>query len=205
MWGGIAHLLIALPVAAALQLLIPRRFARAWAVWLLVCLIAGSLQWIGQGVYSHYHPDRLFLSTKGNQLEFQKDQAGEVTGVVVDNPPENFRASGSPQRSVSIAVGTLGLAFVILLLLLRAEPVTAFPAPTISGSGRGVGLSLQLLGLATLVVSLATAIASRSGDVNVLGVVVMASGYYVSRGSRLAGKWALVFMALLAGICLLFA
>src|SRR5262249_40888300 len=93
MWEEIIQLLIALPVAAALLLLVPRHAARAWAVWLLICLIAVSLQGIAQGVFNYYNPDRLYLLTKENDLEFQRDKAGEVAVVVVNNPAGGPRAS----------------------------------------------------------------------------------------------------------------
>jgi hypothetical protein len=98
MWSEVIQVLIALPIAAALLLLVPRRVSRAWAIWLLIGLMAGSLQWIGQGIYTYYNPDWLYLFTKENQLEFQKDQAGEVARVVVHNPPERWRASRGQQQ-----------------------------------------------------------------------------------------------------------
>jgi hypothetical protein len=204
MGGEIISLLIALPIAAALLLLVPRRAARAWAIWLLVCLMAGSLQWIGQAVYGSYHPEKFSLFTWDNQLEFQKNQAGEVTSVVVNNPPEQRRSSGSHQQAVTVAGSSLLFAFAILTLLLRAEPPAASPETAARSSNLGAGISIQLFGLAVLVVLMAQAIAERSGTVNVFGVVVIASGFYVSRESRLAAKWALLLMALLSMACISF-
>jgi hypothetical protein len=204
MGGEIIQLLIGLAFAAWLLLLVPRRVSRAWAIWLLICLIAGSLQWVGLAVYTYDNQDRLYLSTKGNQLEFQKDQAGEVASVVVNRPPEHCRASRNYQQSMAIAGSSLALAFAVLLLLLRAEPAAALPETAATSAGRGIGISSQVFGLAILVASMAAAIAYRRSEVNVLGVAVIASGYYVSRGSRLAGKWVVAFMALHAVFYLFF-
>jgi hypothetical protein len=155
---------------------------------------------MGQAALSYYHPDRPHFFTKVNQLEFQKDAVGEVASVMVNNPTPNC----PPQQLGRVAGSSLLFAFAVLVLLLRAEPA-ASPETAAKGSGRGAGLSIQAFGLAVLVASLAAGVAGRSTDVNVLGVAVIASGYYLSRGSRLAAKWALAFMALLGATCLFFA
>jgi hypothetical protein len=165
MWDEVIELLIALPIAAALLLLVPRRVSRAWAIWLLICLVAVSLQWIGQGVYAYYNPDRLSLSIKENQVEIQKDQAGEVASVVVNHPPAYSRLSRSPQP-VRIAGSSLLLACAALLLLLRAEPGAASPKTAVTSAGRRIGISLQFFGLAVLVATMAIAVVHRSSEVN---------------------------------------
>jgi hypothetical protein len=204
MWGEIIQLLISLPVAAALFFLVPRRATRAWAIWLVVCLMAVSLQGIAQEVYTYYHQDRLYLLTKDNQLEFQKDEAGEVASVMVNNPPEGVRTSRPRQQPVLVTGSSLLLAVVILVLLLRGEPAAGAPKPSAPRSVQGIGISILAFGLVVLIGAMVEAITSRSGTGNLLGVVVMASGYYVSRGSRLAAKWALALTALLGALVLLF-
>jgi hypothetical protein len=204
MWSEIAEFLLALPVAALLLYLVPRRAARAWAGWLLVCLMAVSLQGIAQGVYRHYVPDRLRLFTGENELEFQKDRDGEITSILVKNPPEGCRGSRAPFQHLTISGGSLLLAFAALLLLLRAEPKGPAPATAaiIPSSWRRTGFSIQGFGVCVLLASMAEVIAGGSKTVNMLGVVVIASGFYVARGSRLAGKWAAGLSAMMGLLCL---
>ncbi|MDY0165881.1 MAG: hypothetical protein RBS80_05010 [Thermoguttaceae bacterium] len=197
MLSEIIQIVIALPVVAALLLLVPRRAARAWAVWLLICLIAVSLHGIGQGVLNHYNPHKLYLFTSHDELDFLRDQSGELAGVVINDPPEGFPASRIREQPVIVAGRSLLLACAILLLLLRAEPGAPSTAKAAQSSARGTGISLQAFGLVVLVASIAEAIISRSGAPNLAGVAVIASGFYVSRGSRVAAQWALILMVLI--------
>ena len=204
MWDQIIQVLIALPVTAVLLfLLVPRHAAHTWAIWLVICQIAVSVQGIGQGVFNYYNPQKLYLFTKDNELRFLKDQANELVGVVINYPPEGFAASRIPEQPVPLATSSLLLACAILLLLLRAEPAGLSSAGAAQSAGRKTGISLQAFGLVVLLVSMVEAITSRSGTLNLVGMVVIASGFYVSRGSQLAAKWALALTALISGLLLL--
>jgi hypothetical protein len=68
--------------------------------------------------------------------------------------------------------------------------------------GRWAGISVQAFGLVVLLASMAQAIASRNGNFNLIGVAVIACGYYVWRGSRLAAGWAVILMPLFALVML---
>jgi hypothetical protein len=197
MISEIIEILIGVPVVAGLVLLVPRRAARAWAVWLLICLIVLSIQGMGLGVFSHYDADEMVLFTNDNELEFLKNQAGELVGVAISDPPKGFTASHLGELPVILAGNSLLFACAILLLLLRAE--SAEPsAPTAGrGSGRGTGISLLAFGLVLLLASTVEAIVGHRDEGNLIGVAVIASGFYVARGSMLAAKWAFALMALI--------
>lgn len=197
MVSEIIQLLIALPVVAALLMLVPRHASRAWAIWLLICLIAVSLQGIGQGVFNHYNPDKVSLFTSDTELDFLKDQAGELAGVIINYPPEGVASSRVREQSLIVAGNSLLFACAILLLLLRAEPGAPSPATAAPRSGRGTGISVQAFGLVILLASSAEAVINRSATLNLVGVAVIASGFYVSYGSQLAAKWAFALTALI--------
>lgn len=203
MWSEMIHLVVALPLAAALHLLVPRRASRTWAIWLLVCLLAVGIQGIGQEVYNHYYPNRLILRTRENQLEFGLDGNGKVAFVIVNNPPGDCRDDHFSRQSLTVAKSSLLLAFAVLLLLLRAEPA-ALPPPRDSSPGRAVGVSIQAFGLVVLLGSMAEAITSRGGTLNLIGVLVIASGFYLGRGSLSAAKWAAFLLALTGVLVSLF-
>ncbi len=205
MWGEIIQLLVGLPVAAGLLSLIPRPVARAWAVWLLVCLIVVGIQAVGQEVFSRCNPEPLRLATKENDLDFIKNEAGDVAEVVVHNPWEGYQASRMREQSLAVASSSVLLAFAVLFLVLRAGPVESPPPTLATGLGRGAGISVLAFGLLVLLVSLAEAIVSRHGTVNMLGVVVIASGYYLGRGSLRAAKWALALTGMIGVLLLVFA
>jgi hypothetical protein len=201
MWSLTIEFLLSLGVAAALQLLVPRRYCQAWAIWLLICLAAVNLGWIGQDLHNYYYPEKVLLFPDRNELEIQKNNAGEVVAVVVNQPTDKFSASRSrfnfEQRLRSYS-GSIGIACVVILLLVRAELPVPSSATFPTSSGRIAGLSIQAFGLAVLAATMAQGIRSDNPPGNVVGVVVLASGYNLSRGSKLAAKWALGFMVILA-------
>jgi hypothetical protein len=170
MWSDLGQLLLALVIGLGLVLLIPRHVARAWAVWLLLCLVAISIQGIGQEMLNRYFPEE---------------------------PPGPFRARTLLQQPGGFAGGVLLSALAILILVLRAGPTAATSAPAPARTAPGTGFSVLLFGLLILIGSLVEAISNRRQSINLLGVAVIASGWYLGRGSRLGAKWALLWMALI--------
>ena len=121
MWGEIAQLLIALPIAVGLVFAVPRQSARAWAMWLLVCIMYAAVQGIGQGIVSYYVPEQVVLWTKEHQLELAKDETGNVAAVVVNKPPRQGWTTRRREQRGGVAGAILILAVAVLVLLWRAE------------------------------------------------------------------------------------
>jgi hypothetical protein len=131
------------------------------------------------------------------------EAAGEVlVGLFFPDWQADTNSSKPPGGFVGAA---LLLGSTILLLLLRAEPTMPTPEVSLLRFDEVVGFSVLLFGLTFLVVTLVEATHSRSVGFNLVGVVVIAAGYYLRRGSRRAAGWAAALMALFALFSLLFA
>jgi hypothetical protein len=131
----------------------------------------------------------------------------ETASVVVVERffPDWQTSTNTRQPPWGFAGAALLLGSTILLLLLRAEP--RLPSPEVSPlhPKEAVGVSVLLFGFSFLLVTVAEAIYSRSVGFNLVGVVVIAAGYYLRQGSRRAAGWAATLMALFALFDLLFA
>lgn len=127
-------------LAAALLFLVPRRASRAWATGLLVFVALGNLAPIIGVVVASFSPPSFYLDTEKDGLEFHRNQAGEVVGVRVNNPPpEILTYLQSPtDRTWAIALATITLTLTALVLWRRAarEPPSTANADVASSGPR---------------------------------------------------------------------
>jgi hypothetical protein len=118
--GGLLLLTL---VAVVLLRFVPRSASNAWAVGLLVFLLAANVGVVIEGVVALISPPTLYLDTQQNQLQFNRTPTGEVFGVRVNNPPADCR--GVRSRVWDLAAGNLVVASVALLFLRRALQASA--------------------------------------------------------------------------------
>jgi hypothetical protein len=117
---GLGAGLVFLALAAVVLLrFVPRPASRAWAVGLLLFMVAGNVGIVIEGIVVLISPRSLYLDTQQNELEFNRGPTGEIFGVRVNNPPAECR--GVRNRIWDLAAGNLILASVALLFLRRAE------------------------------------------------------------------------------------
>ena len=109
-------------VSAALLFFVPRRATRAWATGLLVFVALGNLTPVIGVVVASFSPPRFYLQTEKDGLEFHRNQAGEVVGVRVNNPPpEILTYLHSPgDQTWALALGTITLTLTAVVLWRRA-------------------------------------------------------------------------------------
>jgi hypothetical protein len=104
--------------AAALLSFVPRPASRTWAAGLLVFAVIWNLATVLVTVAAYFSPPSVYLDTEKNQLQFNRGEKGELFGVMVNNPPEECRATGN-----------LVIAAVALVFLRRTTPTSASPSP----------------------------------------------------------------------------
>ena len=109
-------------VAVTLLWLVPRPASRTWAAGLLVVAVICNLGTVIVTVAAYFSPPAIYLDTEKNQLQFHRGEKGELFGVMVNNPPEECRATDK-NRPWSVATGNLVIAAVVLVLLRRTSPV----------------------------------------------------------------------------------
>lgn len=134
--GVAVELAICVGVGAALLCFVPRRASRAWATGLLTFVILGNLGPVIGVVVAQFSPPSFYLETGKNRLEFHRDQAGEVVGVSVNNPPpECLTYLKFGERTWAAALATITLTLVALALWRRAarENQRRSPRPTPAG------------------------------------------------------------------------
>src|SRR5262249_42766327 len=120
MWGEVAVLLATLAVAVGLSFLVTRRAARAWAVWLLVCLMAASLAGLGGAPVGRPGPEGPpdARASRGDAA------AAFVFGCVVlllvlradAGEPSPAPSGGRPARAAGLSVLLFGLAVLVATL-----------------------------------------------------------------------------------------
>ena len=108
-------------VAVTLLWLVPRPASRTWAAGLLVVAIICNLGTVIVTVAAYFSPPAIYLDTEKNQLQFHRGEKGELFGVMVNNPPEECRATDK-NHPWSVATGNLVIAAVVLVLLRRTSP-----------------------------------------------------------------------------------
>ena len=108
-------------VAVTLLWLVPRPASRTWAAGLLVVAVICNLGTVIVTVAAYFSPPAIYLDTEKNQLQFHRGEKGELFGVMVNNPPEECRATDK-NRPWSVATGNLVIAAVVLVLLRRTSP-----------------------------------------------------------------------------------
>ena len=108
-------------VAATLLWLVPRPASRTWAAGLLVVAVICNLGTVIVTVAAYFSPPAIYLDTEKNQLQFHRGEKGELFGVMVNNPPEECRATDK-NRPWDVATGNLVIAAVVLVLLRRTSP-----------------------------------------------------------------------------------
>ena len=122
-------------VSAALLFFVPRRATRAWATGLLVFVALGNLTPVIGVVVASFSPPRFYLQTEKDGLEFHRNQAGEVVGVRVNNPPpELLTYLKLGERTWTVALGNITLALVALAFWRRATR-EELPAADAGGTG----------------------------------------------------------------------
>ena len=124
--GVAVQLAICVALGAALLRFVPAKASRTWATGLLALGMLCNLGPVIGVVVAQFSPPSLYLETEKNRLEFNRDQAGEVVGVRVNNPPPEcltFLQLG--ERPWAIALATITLTLVALVLWRRADQ----PAP----------------------------------------------------------------------------
>jgi hypothetical protein len=114
--------------AAALLSFVPRPASRTWAAGLLVFAVIWNLATVLVTVAAYFSPPSVYLDTEKNQLQFNRGEKGELFGVMVNNPPEECRATDK-NRPWSLATGNLVIAAVALVFLRRTTPTSASPSP----------------------------------------------------------------------------
>ena len=133
MVSNLIELAIGVVVAVALLWLVPRSASRSWAIGLLVCGVVANLSALIVTAIAYVSPPSVYLDTEKNQLQFHRGEKGELFGVMVNNPPEECRATDK-NRPWSVATGNLVVAAVALVLLRRTSPAPGSGEQ--SGSGK---------------------------------------------------------------------
>jgi len=119
--GVAVQLAICVALGAVLLRFVPRRASRAWATGLLTFVMLGNLGPVIGVVVAQFSPPSFYLETEKNRLEFNRNQAGEVVGVMVNNPPpECLTYLKLGERTWAVALATLTLTLVALALWRRA-------------------------------------------------------------------------------------
>src|SRR5260370_13090895 len=119
--GLAVQLAICIARGVALLRFVPRNASRAWATGLLAFVVLCNLESVIGVVDASFSPPRFYLDPEKNQLEFNRDQAGEVVGVHVNNPPAEcltYLKLGS--RTWALALGTITFTLVALVFWRRA-------------------------------------------------------------------------------------
>ena len=116
-------------VAVTLLWLVPRPASRTWAAGLLVVAVICNLGTVIVTVAAYFSPPAIYLDTEKNQLQFHRGEKGELFGVMVNNPPEECRATDK-NRPWSVATGNLVVAAVALVLLRRTSPAPGSGEPS---------------------------------------------------------------------------
>jgi hypothetical protein len=133
MAGELIGLAIQLAICAAMGVVllrfVPRNASRSWGTGLLVFTVLANLGPVIGVVVAHFSPPHFYLDTEKNQLEFHRDRAGEVVGVLVNNPPaECLTYLRLGERTWALAVANITLAVVALAFWRRtstqASPTT---------------------------------------------------------------------------------
>jgi hypothetical protein len=130
------QLALCVTLGAALLRFVPRKTSRTWATGLLILVLLCNLGPLIGFVVAQFSPPSFYLETKKNSLEFNRDSAGEVVGVRVNNPPpECLTYLHWGESTWALALGTITLTLVALVFWRRAAPEA--PAPVPGGSDAG--------------------------------------------------------------------
>ena len=130
------QLALCVALGAALLRFVPRKSSRTWATGLLIVVVLCSLGPLIGFVVAQLSPPSFYLETKKNGLEFNRDNAGEVVGVRVNNPPpECLTYLQWGESTWALALGTLTLTLVALVLWRRATPEAPAVMPGVSDPG----------------------------------------------------------------------
>jgi hypothetical protein len=121
--GLAVQLALCVALGAALLRFVPRKASRAWATGLLAFVMLCNLGPVIGVVVAYFSPPSLYLETEKNRLQFNRDQAGEVVGVRVNNPPpECLTYLKLGERTWAVALATITLTLAALGLWHRAAP-----------------------------------------------------------------------------------
>jgi hypothetical protein len=114
----------------------PRWSLRGTATGLLILVSLWNLGPLIGLVVAQLSPPSFYLETKKNGLEFNRDSAGEVVGVRVNNPPpESLTYLKLGESTWALALGTIALTLVALVLWRRATPQAPAEVPGASDPG----------------------------------------------------------------------
>jgi hypothetical protein len=130
------QLAICVALGAALLRIVPRKTSRVWATGLLIFVLLGNLGPLVGLVVAQFSPPSFYLETEKNRLEFNRDNAGEVVGVRVNNPPpECLTYLRLGESTWALALGTITLSLVALVFWRRATPGAPAAVPRVSDPG----------------------------------------------------------------------
>jgi hypothetical protein len=126
------QLVVCIALGAALLRFVPPKASRTWATGLLIFAMLSNLEPLIGVVVAHFSPPSFYLETEKNRLEFNRDQAGAVVGVRVNNPPSECLTYFKGDRpNWAMALASITLTLVALVLWRRAGPeVTPATAST---------------------------------------------------------------------------
>jgi hypothetical protein len=131
------QLALCVALGAALLRFVPRKTSRTWATGLLILVLLCNLGPLIGFVVAQFSPPSFYLETQKNGLEFHRDNAGEVVGVRVNNPPpECLTYLKLGESTWALALGTITLTLVALVFWRRATPEAPAALPGVSDPGR---------------------------------------------------------------------
>ncbi len=111
-------------ISALLLRFVPQTAARNWIFGLLIFAVIWNFCVLVTSVGTYFIPQTIYLDTEKHQLHFNRGENGELFGVNVKNPPEEFRTFRN-DRPWSIAAGNLAIAVVALVFLRRTSAKAA--------------------------------------------------------------------------------
>jgi hypothetical protein len=131
-----AQLALCAALGAALLRFVPRKNSRTWATGLLILVLLCNLGPLIGFVVAQFSPPSFYLETAKNRLEFNRDNAGEVVGVRVNNPPpECLTYLRLGESTWGLALGTIMVTLVALVFWRRASPEAPATVPGVSDPG----------------------------------------------------------------------
>lgn len=114
------QLVVCVVLGAALLRFVPAKASRAWATGLMIFAMITNLEPLIGVVVAQFSPPTFYLEAEKNRLEFNRDQAGTVVGVRVNNPPSECLTYLKGDRpSWAMALASITLIMVALLLWRR--------------------------------------------------------------------------------------
>lgn len=114
------QLVVCVALGATLLRFVSAKASRAWATGLLIFAMILNLEPLIGVVVAQFSPPTFYLETEKNRLEFNRDQAGTVVGVRVNNPPSECLTYIKGDRPTwSMALASITLILVALFLWRR--------------------------------------------------------------------------------------